>query len=70
MKELKGHKYRVYVGNRELEDVVTIRIDDDWVHVDSCVSYKTFNGSDYMCIGTSTYNKDEITIIRREECEL
>lgn len=70
MRVLYGYKYHVYVGDKELKDVMQVRVSDDKVYVDREYSYRGFNGSDLIGIYTSTYDKDEVTIIRRGEHEL
>ena len=70
MKVLAGYKYHIYVGDRELKNVVQITIGDDKVQVDSDYAYRGFNGGDLVGISTSTYDKDEVTIVRSGEHEL
>lgn len=65
MRVLAGYKYQVYVGDRELKNVVQIKIGDDKVLVDSDYAYKGFNCGDLIGISTIPYDKDEVTIIER-----
>ena len=70
MKVLDGYKYHVYVGDKELKDVVQIKICDDKVLVDIEYAYRGFNCDDLIGISAIPYDKDEVTIIRRGENEL
>jgi len=65
MRVLDGYKYHVYVGDRELKNVMQIRVSDDRVLVDSEYAYRGFTGSDLIGISTIPYDKDEVTIIER-----
>lgn len=70
MRVLDGYKYHIYVGDKELKGVMQVRVSDDKVYVDRDYSYRGFNGGDLIGISTSTFDKDEVTIIRRGEHEL
>ena len=70
MRVLAGYEYHIYVGDRELKDVLQITIGDDKVQVDSEYTYRGFNGCDCIGIYTGTYDKKDVTIVRRGEHEL
>lgn len=70
MRVLAGYKYHIYAEDKELKDVNKITVDGDKVQVEREYTYRGSNGC--KCIGTytETYDKEEVTIVRREEHEL
>lgn len=65
MRSIPGYAYRIYVGDKELENVLQFRIVGNELHVDREYSYIGFCGADLIGVSTDTYDLSEVTIFRR-----
>lgn len=70
MRVFPGYAYHIYVGDKELKNILQFRVVGNKVHVDREYSYRGFCGADLLGISTDTYDLSEVTIFRRGKHEL